>query len=829
LVVPFLVHSDWPWVAKIPMTVVLGTLGWFIGWLLATAILRIWVVLAKARPGAPLYTFGKLPAAEFAAAGGKGASLARMAQEGLPVPPGIVVLGSAFEGDHLTASAAARLAKEVAKLTRKGELLAVRSSALAEDSAQASFAGAYESVLDVAAADVAAAIAEVRLSGRADRVGAYAAARGVEIGDQVAVVVQRMARADFAGVLFTADPLTGDLDVMVGNAVAGLGESLVSGAANAAEFRFHRTDGAYTGPDELAHVAKTLHREAHAAEATLAMGSLDIEWAVAGKKVWLLQARPITTMAGWDPITAERNDSLRGTCLWSATNLVEANPEPQTPLTISTADYVMAHGGPLIQAQGRNMSGYIGGRPYNNLSVQLAIRGPKVFKDPRAEYRKMTSLWGELPDEVPIPMLPMTSQDQQRDGMRMLGTLGPMLSARARLAAFIAATPQRCQALAEQIAATDDRAALRQLWLDEVFPGYRDSFWSIVAATPEKDTLPGVLRALVGPDDAAILLASIARLAGNLESLGPAEGLQRVAAGQMTRAEYLERYGHRGYNETELAWPRPKENPDSLAVVPTAQQADPERSDAAYGEALARLRGQHPKQAPKLEKQLVKRARAAARREAVRSEAVRWTSVVRAFALRAAALLGIGEDVFLLTMDELLAALDGDAAPFVHFPVRRETLRRYQQLPPPPVLIAGPFDPFAWAADPNRRTDYWVVGADMRTPSPQTSATVSGVPGASGIVEGVVRRIDSIADAGELQPGEILVTQLTNIGWTPVFPRAGAIVTDIGAALSHAAIVARELGVPAVVGCGDATTKLSTGDRVRVDGAAGTVEILGAE
>jgi pyruvate,water dikinase len=861
-VVPFLVHSPWPWAAKIPLTLPIGTFGWFVGWVLATVVLAAWVKLTRARPGGPLYTFTRLPEAEYPAAGGKGASLARMAKAGLPVPPGIVVLSRAFDGDQLTSAAQAQLAKAVRKLTRKGQLLAVRSSALAEDSAQASFAGAYESVLNVAAADVAAAIAEVRRSGQATRVGAYAEARGVEIGDQVAVVVQRMVRADYAGVLFTADPLSGDLSTMVGNAVAGLGESLVSGAANAEEFRLHRPDGAFTGPDALAPAAKTLHREAHLAETTLAIGSLDIEWAVVGKKVWLLQARPVTTMVGWDPVTAERNDSLRGVCLWSATNLVEANPEPQTPLTISTADYVMAHGGPLIRAQGRNMSGYIGGRPYNNLSVQLAIRGPQVAKDPRAEYRKMATLWGELPDAVPIPMLPTTKADQQRDGLQMLRTLRPLMAARRKLAAFVAESPGRCAELAERITATADPAALLRLWSEEIFPGYRNSFWSVVAATPEQDSLEGELRELVGPDDAATLLASVAHLAGNLESLGPAEGLQEVAAGRMTAEEYLERYGHRGYNETELAWPRPNESPSSLSSWdpnatsvakddhhfdhhasslsswdmnaagvhgPGISGRSPAPPDTAgsYTEALARLHASHPQQAHKLEKRLLERARTASRREAVRSEAVRWTGVVRSFAVRAGDLLGIGDDVFLLTMDELLAALDGDTTPYAHFQVRRETLDRYRQLPPPPVLIVGPFDPFAWAADPNHRTDYWVAGAESETsPDPQDTSTVKGVPGAKGVVEGVVRRIDNIADADRLQSGEILVTQLTNIGWTPVFPRAGAIVTDIGAALSHAAIVARELGVPAVVGCGNATTKLSTGDRVRVDGAAGTVQLL---
>jgi pyruvate,water dikinase len=89
-----------------------------------------------------------------------------------------------------------------------------------------------------------------------------------------------------------------------------------------------------------------------------------------------------------------------------------------------------------------------------------------------------------------------------------------------------------------------------------------------------------------------------------------------------------------------------------------------------------------------------------------------------------------------------------------------------------------------------------------------------------------VQRIDSPGEGDRLQPGEILVASTTNVGWTPLFPRAGAVVTDIGGSLSHAAIVARELGIPAVVGCGDATIRLRTGDRVRVDGGRGVVEIL---
>ncbi len=135
-----------------------------------------------------------------------------------------------------------------------------------------------------------------------------------------------------------------------------------------------------------------------------------------------------------------------------------------------------------------------------------------------------------------------------------------------------------------------------------------------------------------------------------------------------------------------------------------------------------------------------------------------------------------------------------------------------------------------WAADPNRRSDIYNANAPAaaREAGAGAGEAITGFPGALGIVEGAVRRLDRLEDSDQFQAGEVLVTTLTNIGWTPLFPRAAAIVTDLGAPLSHAAIVARELGIPAVVGCGNATMRLKTGDRVRVDGGQGRVEILKA-
>jgi phosphohistidine swiveling domain-containing protein len=181
--------------------------------------------------------------------------------------------------------------------------------------------------------------------------------------------------------------------------------------------------------------------------------------------------------------------------------------------------------------------------------------------------------------------------------------------------------------------------------------------------------------------------------------------------------------------------------------------------------------------------------------------------------------------VFYLTIDELLVVLEGDASVRRYLPPRKETYARYCALPPYPPVISGRFDPVCWAADPGRRRDVFDAHASPPVPA---SDVLTGFPGAAGVVEGLVRLLDHVEDGPQLQRGEILVTMTTNVGWTPLFPRAGAIVTDVGAPLSHAAIVARELGIPAVVGCNDATQRLKTGDRVRVNGSQGTVEIIPA-
>ena len=175
--------------------------------------------------------FSELTAEQQASAGGKGGTLAWLYQAGYPVPDGFVILPSAFDGDELDPEAWAQVQAHLARMRRGDDTaFAVRSSALSEDSAQASFAGEFETVLDARTdEDIREAIRTVRGSRHSARVRAYSQAHGMDAAHEMAVVVQRLVWADVSGVLFTADPVIGSRAYMTGNFVYGLGEQLVSG------------------------------------------------------------------------------------------------------------------------------------------------------------------------------------------------------------------------------------------------------------------------------------------------------------------------------------------------------------------------------------------------------------------------------------------------------------------------------------------------------------------------------------------------------------------------------------------------------------------------
>ncbi len=807
---------------------------------------------------AMIVSFKELAVEQEPLAGGKGATLARLYRAGYPVPDGFIILPDSFAGDELTTEAWPQAQSQLARLrgAAPNTSFAVRSSALSEDSAQASFAGEFETVLDVRTdEEIRQAIGAVRRSRHSARVQAYAramissGAQGLEETEhEMAVVVQRLVRADFSGVLFTADPVTGDLMHMTGNFVAGLGEKLVSGQANAQTFTFDRPKGAYSGPTELSRLARALYGNARRLEKELG-GAQDIEWAVAGGRLYILQSRPITTLNAYQADTAEWNDSLQGNFLWSGANLGENAPHVLTPFSCSLRKGLVYEGvdfsdSSMVGVPGYPQAGIIGGRGYINLSIQVSVSRPFFGGDSRKALQQAAPWWGDIPEELEIPLVPVSRWTWWSKVLPSLSRLAMMMGRlRKEIPPFLAENPRWCAAMNQRTRQTENRAELAALWRDEITPYSLRAFFLAQAGADAANAIQRLERELgnlVGAEDANALLSNLGGLSSPLESLGPLTGLAKVARGEMSREAYMQAYGHRGENENEYAWPRPLEDPAWLdrqlaefAVAPVDLDALLAKQQAAFAAAWERFRARYPGKAKSMRLRLEQAAQAAGLREAVRSEATRSAMVIRAFAMRAGELTGVGDGVFFLTIYEVLSLLAGDDSARRFIPLREETYNSYRALPPYPTIIVGRFDPFQWAADPNRRSDIYVANAAPGDVAPagaphheDPTNIIKGFAGALGIVEGAVRRLDRLEDSHQLQPGEILVTTMTNIGWTPLFPRLAAIVTDLGAPLSHAAIVARELGIPAVVGCKDATMRLKTGDRVRVNGGQGLVEIL---
>ncbi len=538
----------------------------------------------------------------------------------------------------------------------------------------------------------------------------------------------------------------------------------------------------------------------------------------------------MTDKSSFNPETGAWNDSLAGDFLWSRNNFGEGRPDVMSPFTYSISEKVWSDISPL---PGFHLSGNICGRYYANVSFGMSMV-MAIGKSREAAIEEMRDLLGAVPEGLEIPTVPVSRWSIVRALPRLVKLRLWEKGGAKKVPEYLASNPDRCRTLRERLEQIRDKAELACFWHEEILSRLYDTLAILGGATaPLEATMPfrTELAELVGEADANALFSNLSCGDDTLASLGPVIGVARVAEGEMTRAEYLEAYGHRGPHEAELSIARPGEDPEWLERQLAEYEENPVdvdellvRRHADFEAAWQRLRTRYPKQAKKLRRQIDKVGPAARMREAVRDEVTRFLWVERAWALRAGALTGLGDDIFYLTMDEALELLAGRDGATVHIPARQETYDGYRDLPPYPMIIRGPFDPYQWASDPSRRND--IHDATAAAPLP-TSTTISGFAGAAGRVEGRVRLLDGPDQGDQLQRGEILVAVTTNVGWTPIFPRATAVVTDVGAPLSHAAIVARELGIPAVVGCGSATTRLRTGDRVRVDGGRGTVEMLG--
>ncbi|WP_028775336.1 PEP/pyruvate-binding domain-containing protein [Shimazuella kribbensis] len=778
-------------------------------------------------------SFAELTTSFHAFAGGKGTMLAKMHQSGYPIPQGFVILSTAFKDGKLNKIIWEDIWKYVNEIRKEQPEIkfAVRSSALSEDSFDASFAGEFETVLNQKTdKEIQTAIETVVQSVYTERVQSYRNFKGLEEEYQIAVVVQVMVSALISGVLFTADPITGSRSSMMGNFVYGLGEQLVSGETDAHPFQLVRTKGNYQGPKDFKKYAASLYKMALKLEQENDVPQ-DIEWSVADGKLYLLQARPITTLSRGNRNIYDMNYSLSGDYLWTNANVGEAVPDVVTPLTWSILEYLDEE---INVVPGYYlMSGNICGRIYTNISRRLSVYAAFGLK-PKMALSLIGDVFGIIPEEMEMPIYPFTRWELLKMMYpKVKHYLKEVKSMSKNISNQIIDTPQWCQMMKNRIQNSNNKTELALIWEDELLPYHRNAWWMLLSGGTKAVLamrLKKKLTKMVGEEDANLLLSNL-RGEKELASLGPLLGIAKVLNEEMSEEEYAFHYGHRGPYEFELSISDPSENQEWLEnQVVDFQKTGTNviellgKQKRKYKEAFSRFQQKYPTKHRWLTEQIKLAGEGAQLRESVRSEFVRVHRVIRTFMLQVGNVTNLGDDVFFLYLDEIVKILKNDEEiTNTWIDRRKHNYKRFRSLPPFPPIIRGRFDPFIWEKNKERRGDIYDPALVQ---TKKNSEVLRGSAGAAGLIEGRVRILASPEHGKELEVGEILVAATTNVGWTPLFPKAAAIITDVGAPLSHAAIVARELGIPAVVGCGNATSRLKTGDRVIVNGGQGWVQIM---
>ena len=771
-----------------------------------------------------IYKLGEVPAGVKDQIGGKAYSLDYMIRElKLNVPSGFVVISPAFEDGQIRSEAQGDIEALVSSLDTSCTY-AVRSSALSEDGQNASYAGQYETVTDVKADGITEAVRSVVASADSGRVKEYndSIAHGSE---GIAVVIQKFVAPLYAGVVFTSDPLNGKDEYLTGNYVKGEGEQLVSGNANAYEFKINALKFNYEGPDEMRGFAKKLGRACLAIRSSYGM-PMDIEWAVSGGSVYILQARPITTLRRYDPSTYKINGSLSGYKLLTKTNVGEIFMQPVSPITFSVLDKIS------------NMIGLpewldsINGQTYMNITVMMSAI--VAFGKTREEaFLSIKDLVGNVPSGLDIPVSPFSKKVFFSKIKALLFPKNKSKLSKKEKLKMVDELADIARDLIGQIHKIDEASSLADFWDNVLVPNLNDGLASVLTACgtammPLFSTRKKI--AAIAGDKMADRLCGGSL--GVVDCMKPVLLIEDVIAGRITREEYMRDCGHRCVNEMELMSPRPYESEDYIDRLIEEHKnsgadlhAMQKTQASLFESALSEFKTSYPHKAKWIDKQIASFVHANQFREEIRSKGVWIFCVYREYLLRAGSLLNIGDDVFMLLHDEVNDVLRGKLNADSFIKERRKNYDSYLEYPPFPAVILGRFDPDKWMNDPNRRNDFYCDDVS-RDADASGDGVIKGFPGASGVVTGTVRVIKDISEIEKIENGDILVTVATNIGWTLVFPKVSAIITDIGAPLSHAAIVAREFGIPAVVGCGNATTLLKTGDRVTVDGAAGVVKLI---
>ena len=815
--------------------------------------------------------------ADFAVVGGKGGQLGRLRRYGLPVPD-FFVIPAAWSAQRAGSFPASLEALLDAELTRRGwhELpLVVRSSAVGEDAAEASFAGIYLSLLNVCGLPaLLPAVAEVWASLDTPTAQAYRARMGVAAEAAMAVVVMPLLPAVSSGIAFTCDPLSGRDDRMVVHANWGLGESLVGGEVAGDEYvfaedttdvwRLHacrpgsKATMAVAAPGggtqrqpvpadraqtpvlarERAEALAALLRDA-AAACDFVAPFYDLEWVWDGAKFWLTQARPVTRRPHYT------YDALRGQpAIWTRGNTCEIMPEP-----LQAMDWNFSRRGcNALLEQGWKIAGYpllpgvqraglFDGRLYLEASIMQWESWDAIGLLP-ARFNAL--MGGHQPAIATTPA--GWRERLRRVGctlryLRHAGAMGKRGDAEVKRALAIAA--ELCDhSLPED--KDDITALLHRLLkparefaamfflqgsgggslsllldtLERVFPGESAAIGSALLAGGEASVTAQQGYALIE-------LAHLAAAAAN-----PARPQDDPAfAGAL--AAFLDEYGHRGHYETYIRSPRYRERPEQLLEqLPALADVDAGAMRARQLAGAEAAWGRIRRDLPFWYRPLIRAQVKAANRDSNRREAARSAII---------SLLAAGRRLWLLIGERLVGEGALDKADDIFHLLPAEVERYANGCLPLAGLRARVADRMAlfarWQASEARE---WFALSAAGQASPllrstpekgqkSTADVYCGVATGTGRARGKVRRLRHPAEGLALQAGEILVAPITDPGWTPLFLKAAGLVVETGGYLSHGAIVAREFALPAVVNLPGVFEALQDGDLVEVDGGNGTV------
>ncbi len=800
--------------------------------------------------------------------GGKGLSLGRLAAAGLPVPPGFCVTTAAFrrlrgQPPEMGSDFLRQLRDAYERLG--GGPVAVRSSATAEDGAVTSFAGQQETVLGVTGADaVCVAVARCWASLDTERAAAYRRRQGVsEDGLAMAVVVQRLVNAEVAGVLFTRDPLDAEGRRMLVEGAWGLGEGVVSGRVTPDRYHLDRATGQVlerhvgmkavevTAAGEREVPAERQHlpclddaRLAELAELGRRVEALygeprDVEWAWAEGRFWLLQARPITTADAADRAAVRgqllvklREVAEPGGTVWSRFNVPEGLPEPTWMTWALVSHLLSGRGGCGLmyrdlgygrQAEEESVYEIIAGRVYCNLSREarrhpgflpveypfaalkadpLKALAPQPVRDPS---RAGPLFWLLLPLRLPF----LTAAALRR--MVRLGALSNSFADHFRQEVLPAFSADVDRAAAEDWSQLDTPALLERFhyWVRRTLDDFaRDSLKPTALATVARAGLEGWLRRKLGPERARAALGELSMGVKPNPEADLTGALRDLAAGRLGREEFLKRFGHRGSQEMELAQPRWAEDPSALDHLPAPAEAVAGEEPAQRWEKVAAEAGLSALERAALGPQVKALHTYLSLRETAKHHFMRGYALIRRALVELDRRHHLNGGIFFLVPEEL-PHLGQDNYPIAGLIADRRRFRAAAlTLEVPPVIFSDDLEAIGRPVP--------VEGAD----------SLQGLPLSAGTAEGPALVLHEPRTDGLPAEPYVLVCPSTDPAWVPLFARARALVMEVGGVLSHGAIVAREYGLPAVAGIPGVQKRLRSGQRLRVDGARGTVTVL---